>query len=111
MFFISLIVHNGGEDNMDKKEVINIRCTEFQKSKIHKEAEKRQMNVSEYLLTKALEKPTENKVSTGEITDWVDNITTINELYHLLLKTGDEVQIAEAKKLLAQRKEDTKNEE
>ena len=54
MLFISLIVHNGGEDNMNKKEVINIRCTQSQKSKIHNESEKRKMNVSEYLLTKAL---------------------------------------------------------
>ncbi len=111
MLFISLIVHNGGKYHMNKKEVINIRCTQSQKSKIHNEAEKRKMNVSEYLLTKALENPTEKKLSTGEITDWVDGITIANELYHLLLKTKDKALIAKAKTLLAQRKEDTKNEE
>ena len=67
------------------------------------------MNVSEYLLTKALENPTQKKLSTGEITDWVDGITIANELYRLILKTGDEAQIAKVKELLAQRKEDTKN--
>ena len=69
------------------------------------------MNVSKYVLTKALENPTQKKLSTGEITDWVDGITIANELYHLLLKTKDKALIAKAKTLLAQRKEDTKNEE
>lgn len=96
---------------MNKEKVITIRCTESQKSKIHNEAEKRKMNISEYLLTKALEKPTEKKLSTGEITDWVNGITIANELYHLLLKTKDKALIAKAKTLLAQRKEDTKHEE
>lgn len=96
---------------MNKEKVITIRCTESQKSKIHNEAEKRKMNISEYLLTKALEKPTEKKLSTGEITDWVNGIMIANELYHLLLKTKDEALIAKAKKLFARRKEDTKNEE
>lgn len=108
---MSLIIHNGGEYNMNKEKVITIRCTESQKSKIHNEAEKRKMNISEYLLTKALEKPTEKKLSTGEITDWVNGIMIANELYHLLLKTKDEALIAKAKKLFARRKEDTKNEE
>lgn len=96
---------------MNKEKVIIIRCTESQKSKIHNEAEKRQMNVSKYVLTKALEKPTEEKLSTGEITDWVNGITIANELYHLLLKTKDKALIAKAKTLFAQRKEDTKHEE
>lgn len=99
-FLTEQLFHNGGYCNMNKKEVITLRCTKEEKLRIQNQAAEKQMNLSTYLLTKALETCTEKKLSTGEIKDWVDGITIANELYHLLLKTGEETLIAKAKVLL-----------
>lgn len=90
--------------NNTKESVINIRCTEIQKSRIQKCAEHEQMTVSQYILYKVLEKPLDSETFKKIMQDSIEWIEIINEIFRLICKNGNEDLLEQVKRLLQESK-------
>lgn len=90
--------------NNTKESVINIRCTEIQKSRIQKRAEHEQMTVSQYILCKALEKPLDSETYKKIMQNSIEWMEVVNEMYRLICKNGNEDLVKQAKRLLQESK-------
>lgn len=85
-------------ENTKKEERINIRCTEKEKRAINTSAEEADTTMSNYILS--VLKRNDTIMSKEWVTDRVDLINTMNEIYRLVVESGDELLISQVRKLL-----------
>lgn len=80
---------------MGRTEQIHIRCTKREKAILQKEAEADKITISEYVLSKALKQS-----SPASLTDSVRLTETINQMFRLISKSGNETLKSEVQKIL-----------
>ena len=85
-----------------KTERIEIRCTKAQKKILTKNAQKENTTISNYLLSRTIADLENVKVTRKWIADKIITINAVNEIYHLVIKYGDENLAMQVKEIMRQ---------
>lgn len=87
---------------INRTERIELRCTEEEKKTLTRYAKKEKTTVSNYILSRAIVDSENGKWVKNLIADEIVILNAMNEIYHLVVKTGDEKLKAQVKELMNQ---------